>query len=129
MDLPKVTQEPKKFVDMTPDVNLAIRILQAYLDDCNCKWEVSGLDDESRIIFDQMNKHQEQRRKILEEAIQRLGPCATLTFKETYDYPISDNQPDKCPSCGGPLMLISEYSTGGIVPRYRCMDRKTTGCI
>jgi len=39
-ELPPITQEPIIHVDMTPNNDLPARILRAYLENCNCKWEV-----------------------------------------------------------------------------------------
>ena len=70
--LPKLTQEPIKYVCSTPDENYPIRILKAYRENCNVFWEVHGLTDEERYIYDMMNEQQISRAKILDAAIKKL---------------------------------------------------------
>lgn len=73
MTLPKLTQEPIKWVDLTPDQGLPLRILRAYRQDCDCRWSdtAEGTDTENPILK-MMNEHCEQRAVILDEAIARL---------------------------------------------------------
>jgi len=78
-ELPPITQEPIIHVDMTPNNDLPARILRAYLENCNCKWEVSGLSESARLIYDKMNEAQEERKEILETAIRRLNPQCTCS--------------------------------------------------
>ena len=59
-------------VDMTPDEELPLRILQAYRDNCNTRWEVHGLPEDKSRIYDMMNDHCEQRAGILDRAIALL---------------------------------------------------------
>lgn len=33
-----------------------------------------------------------------------------------------------CPVCGGPIMYIMEYTTGGPKEKEVCMNTETTGC-
>ena len=73
LELPPLTQQPTKFVDMTPDRGLALRILRAYRADCDSWWEVSGLSEDQRRVYDLMNEHQRQRAVILDHAIARLS--------------------------------------------------------
>ena len=70
--LPKLTQEPIKYVDSTPDENYPIRILEAYRENCNSFWEVHRLTDEEKHFYDIMNEHQISRAKILDKAINKL---------------------------------------------------------
>jgi hypothetical protein len=72
MKLPGVTQQPLLFVDMTPDDELPIRILEAYLDNCYCLWRVEGLEGPAQRLYNQMNYDQGQRAVILSRAIQKL---------------------------------------------------------
>lgn len=72
LELPPVTQQPILHVDMTPDEELPLRILQAYRDNCNTRWEVHGLDEDKSRIYDMMNDHCEQRAEILDRAIALL---------------------------------------------------------
>ena len=59
-------------VDMTPDDMLPIRILEAYLDKSNEKWETDGLPENESVLYKIMNKHQDERRRILKNAINKL---------------------------------------------------------
>ena len=70
--LPKLTQEPIKYVCSTPDENYPIRILKAYRKNCNVFWEVHGLNDEEKSIYGMMNEQQILRAKILDAAIKKL---------------------------------------------------------
>ena len=69
LELPPATQQPILCVDMTPNKGLPLRILQAYRDNCNTRWEVHGLDEDKSRIYDMMNEHCEQRAEILDRAI------------------------------------------------------------
>lgn len=69
MGLPGVTQEPIKFVDMTPDANFPLRILQAYRQNCDCRW-VSG--PPGNLVVDMMNEAAAKRAIILDRAIAKL---------------------------------------------------------
>lgn len=70
-DEPRLSQHPLEFVDLTPDDDLALRILRAYRANCNTHWVISGefKKHKARRVWDEMNKHQEQRAKILDAAI------------------------------------------------------------
>lgn len=70
MALPKLTQEPIKFIDSTPDEDYPLRILQTYRADCCCKWETNNED--SRALLDLMNEHNDQRAVFLDKAIKLL---------------------------------------------------------
>jgi hypothetical protein len=63
-----------KFIDMTPDADLPLRILKTYLDGCCERWEVSGVGEHSEAVWDFMNQCQEKRAKILDRAIKILTP-------------------------------------------------------
>ncbi len=69
-DKQKYTQESILHVDATPDDEYPLRILRAYRENCNVRWEVSG-DIDSR-PYDVMNEACEQRARILDEAIVKL---------------------------------------------------------
>ena len=69
---PKSKPEPLLHVDATPDENYALRILQAYRQNCNCKYEVHGLPKKQIIFWDMMNELQDQRAKVLDKAIETL---------------------------------------------------------
>jgi len=70
MKLPKLTQAPVEFVDATPDDDLPVRILKVYRDNYSCNWETT--DSDPSPIWATMNKHNEERVKILNKAINKL---------------------------------------------------------
>lgn len=75
MDFPNTRDEidPKNYhIDGTPDGNYALRILKFYRNRCNEKWIIEG-DTELKILYDTMNKHQDQRAKELDKAIEILS--------------------------------------------------------
>ena len=69
---PPITQQSIIHIDGTPDDNYVLRILLAYRKNCNCKWEVTGFTDNEKLIYDAMNDHQDQRAKLLDDAIEIL---------------------------------------------------------
>ena len=73
MTFPKLTQEPLKYVDMTPDDALPVRILQAYRQDCDCRWAdtTEGTGTENPVLR-MMNENCEKRAAILDAAIAKL---------------------------------------------------------
>ncbi len=73
MELPPLNRESLLHVDMTPDKDLPLRILRAYIENCKVQWVVKGLPKGAKAVYDAMNKHQAQRAKILEEALQKLS--------------------------------------------------------
>jgi hypothetical protein len=70
--LPPLTHRPTYSVDATPDEDYPLRILRAYLRDCETRWIVEGLSEEAKLVFDVQNEHQVQRAQILTKAIQIL---------------------------------------------------------
>lgn len=72
-DLPKFSQQPILNVDLTPDEELPLRILQAYRENCNCRWsdttDGGGTENPTLKL---MNEHCEQRAEILDKAINKL---------------------------------------------------------
>lgn len=66
---PNLTQQPVEFLDGTPDAEYPIRILQAYRDNCNCRWSTDTEGDCDNPLFTLMNQHCEERAKILDKAI------------------------------------------------------------
>ena len=70
MTFPELTQQPILHVDGMPDKDYALRILRAYRENCNCFWAdtTEGTGTESPLLK-LMNEHQEQRAKLLDEAI------------------------------------------------------------
>jgi hypothetical protein len=74
-EFPKVRDEidPKIYhIDGTPDGNYALCILQFYRELARCKWEVDGIDQRARVLYDVMNEHQDARAAELDEAIRIL---------------------------------------------------------
>ena len=70
---PPITQEPLLHVDATPNEGLALRILRAYRANCDCFYEVGGVTDNSKLLWDMVNEMQRKRAKLLDEAIAKLG--------------------------------------------------------
>jgi hypothetical protein len=69
-DFPRFLNKSEiKHVDMSPDDDLPLRILRAYREDCNSRWEVSGVSKAIEVLWDAMNAAQEQRAVILDRAI------------------------------------------------------------
>jgi len=58
-------------IDGTPE-GYALRILQAYREKTEERWEVSGLSEEQSVMYDLMNQHQEERAEELDKAIKVL---------------------------------------------------------
>lgn len=73
MDLPPLTQQPVRHVDGTPDAGYPLRILEAYRQECDCRWSTTGdMDEGTRTLCEMMNKHCAERAMILDAAIARL---------------------------------------------------------
>jgi len=72
--IPRLTRQPLLYVDGTPDDDYPLRILQAYRQECDCKWtDTSDGTDTENPLLKMMNAHCEQRAEILDEAIKKLG--------------------------------------------------------
>ena len=70
---PPVTQEPILHVDCTPDSEYPLRILRAYLENTNVRWDLSGeFSKEVRVIYEGMNEASAKRARILDRAIRIL---------------------------------------------------------
>lgn len=71
--IPPVMQQPvihsAGTIDETPDGEYVLRILRAHLENCNCRWEVGGLCGGIHKLYDTMNRHQDERARLLERAI------------------------------------------------------------
>jgi hypothetical protein len=65
MDLPSISKEYLTHVDATPNREYPLRILRAYRQNCDCKW----VGDPNNPIYELMNQRNDQRAKILDEAI------------------------------------------------------------
>lgn len=73
MRLPKLTKQPILQVDCTPNKEYPLRILRAYRQQCDCKWsDTTDGDKTENPLLVWMNKHCEQRAKILDKAIRLL---------------------------------------------------------
>ena len=70
----KTRYKEKMFIDATPDGNYALRILQAYREDCNTSWSdnTAGLKIKNPLIKE-LNQLQVDRAKELDRAIKRLS--------------------------------------------------------
>lgn len=63
----------RKYIDATPDGGYALRILQAYRQDCDTQWSdnTAGLKISNPFLVE-LNKLQEERAKEISQAITRL---------------------------------------------------------
>lgn len=73
--LPPLTKRPVEVgVDMTPTPDLAIRILQAFRDECDCLWaDNTGGEETTDPLLVAMNEDQKRRAAYLDKAIAKLG--------------------------------------------------------
>lgn len=65
------TRESLRWVDMTPDEGLPARILEAYIDEAH--WEGTGGAGPEHPVVVEMNRHREERNRVLRAALDRLG--------------------------------------------------------
>ena len=74
-NFPELTQQEVLRIDATPDKNYPLRILQAYRENCNCRWSNTCYPDLETTdpMLHLMNQDQEQRAKILDEAIKKIS--------------------------------------------------------
>ena len=68
----QMTQQQIMFVNANPDEMYPIRILQAYLDNTDCRWATETDGSCNNVLFELMNKHCEERAVILRKAINVL---------------------------------------------------------
>jgi len=68
MKLPELINTKEVHINAVPDKDYPLRILRAYRECCNCKWEINS-DSKTKILWETMNEHQDQRAKILDKAI------------------------------------------------------------
>lgn len=66
--LPDLNKQTINYINATPDEGYILRILQAYRNNCDCKW-VSNVDNP---LIQEMNMLQDKRAKLLDEAIHIL---------------------------------------------------------
>jgi len=72
-ELPGMNEIPIQHIDATPNKGYPLRILQAYRQDCDCRWgEDTGGSEPTNPLLKQMNEQCDQRAKILDEAINKL---------------------------------------------------------
>jgi hypothetical protein len=71
-ELPPFTQETLTHIDSTPDAEYPLRILRAQRSNCDCHFEVTGVGAKSKVLWDMLNSHQDQRAKILDKALEIL---------------------------------------------------------
>ena len=64
--------EPIIHVDATPDEDYPFRILQAYRENCNCRWASSTDGQAMNPLCIKMNDDCEKRAEILDRAIKKL---------------------------------------------------------
>ena len=69
---PKMTQEAIKYIDATPEGSYPLKILRAYRQNCNSRYETHGLPKEDTRFWEIMNEFQELRAEILDKAIKKL---------------------------------------------------------
>jgi len=71
--LPPLTQQPLLHIDMTPTPDMALRILRAYRQDCDCMWaDNTGGEETKNPFLARMNEDNRKRARILNEAIRIL---------------------------------------------------------
>jgi len=73
--MPDLTKQPLNHVDGTPNKDYPIRILKSFRENCNCHYTSSsdGSEDGLSEFMKEMNRNQEKRAKILDEAIAILS--------------------------------------------------------
>jgi hypothetical protein len=68
MDLPPLSDKPILHIDMTPNEDLPIRILETYLQNAKVKWQPTYPNP----VLEKMNEDQDKRIEILTRAIAKL---------------------------------------------------------
>ncbi len=92
--LPALTQQPLKHIDGTPDSRYPLRILEAYRRECDTCWEVHGLDEGASLVYEEMNRHQEQRAVLLDRAIAILRASPDPDYAQEQTGQSCEPQPD-----------------------------------
>lgn len=70
IELPPLTQQPIIGIDGTPDKDYPLRILRAYRENCNVRWNAStDKGSDTNPVYELMNEHQQRRAKLLDQAI------------------------------------------------------------
>ena len=78
-NLPELTQQPILYVDGTPDKGYPLRILEAYRQECDCKWaDTTDGEETENPLLKMMNEHCEKRAEILDRAIKLLREIEPL---------------------------------------------------
>ena len=83
--IPQLTRETILHVDATPNAEYPIRILRAYRDNAATFWKCQGMAEATVAIYQQMNRDQLDRVRILDHAIALLelsGPVDVERLRE-----------------------------------------------
>lgn len=76
-ELPPLSGQAILYIDGTPDSNYPTRILQAYRQNCDCRWsESTGEGKPISPLLKTMNEHCEERARLLDRAISILQKSA-----------------------------------------------------
>ena len=69
-EIPQIIDVPGYMLDMTPDDEFPIRVLEAAKATANIRWSVGGMpEDDTRRFYDLMNESQRLRQVALDRAI------------------------------------------------------------
>jgi len=92
----KLSQQPILTIDSTPDKEYVLRILKAYRENCNCKFcsNTDGDVSELNPVFALMNEHNDERAKLLDDAIR-------VVVDRIYGMEIQKSQSQKSCNCCG----------------------------
>ena len=71
-DLLKTPYDIVRLVDMTPDDDLPIRILEAYITNCKVQFNLDNIDEEHKELCKFLNDNAEHGSKILQKVLDFL---------------------------------------------------------
>ncbi len=72
-ELPPINRQTILHIDGTPNEDYPLRILQAYRQNCNCKWSGNTEGNEPFIpLLKMMNEQNDKRAELLDKAIEIL---------------------------------------------------------
>jgi len=72
-ELPPINGETILHINGTPDKDYPLRILQAYRQNCDCKWaDNTGKNEPTNSLFKMMNEQNDKRAMLLDKAITKL---------------------------------------------------------
>lgn len=79
IELPEMTKESLMYVNCTPDKGYPLRILMAHRSNCDVKWldNTEGKESMNPLLI-LMNKHCDERAKLLDKAIATLRKFGNL---------------------------------------------------